>query len=354
MMLGAAFSGIRHGARRGGSSAKFFACRARNATATLIVQWSEANFDQRNEDHAPEIDMNAEAVHTPTPKRILLATDLSARCDRALDRAAQLARQWRVPLLVVHAMAQVTVEPWPTDDAPSWRQAPRQDAAIERQIRRDLDERIEELAIHVAEGDPAEVILDAAASDGSDLIVLGAASGQPGGGLLGNTAERLVRRSPASVLVVDSRPRGEYRHILVGTDFTAESRRGLSAAATLFPEAKLVLMHALDIPYQSLWLDPAHRQEFVRMELATIEAFIAATALPDQVRQRIQPLVEHGHPEIMLRNYVLEKDADLTVIGALNRNLAFHVLIGGTARRIVQAVPGDILVVRAPPPSSAG
>lgn len=84
------------------------------------------------------------------------------------------------------------------------------------------------------------------------------------------------------------------------------------------------------------------------MELATIEAFIAATDLPDPVRQRIQPLVEHGHPEIMLRNYVLEKDADLTVIGALKRNLAFHMLIGGTARRIVQAVPSDILVVRAP------
>lgn len=88
------------------------------------------------------------------------------------------------------------------------------------------------------------------------------------------------------------------------------------------------------------------------MELATIEAFIAGAALPDAVRQRIQPLVEHGHPEIMLRNYVLEKEADLTVIGALKRNLAFHVLIGGTARRIVQSVPGDILVVRAPLPAA--
>jgi nucleotide-binding universal stress UspA family protein len=231
---------------------------------------------------------------------------------------------------------------------PSWRQLPDRAALIERQIRRDLGEGISELTIHVADGDPAEVILEATARDGGDLIVLGAPRGSLGGGLLGNTAEQLVRRSPASVLVVKNRPHGDYRHILVGTDFTAESRHGLSAAAALFPEADLVLMHALDIPYQSLWLDPAHRQDFARMEMATIDAFIAGAALPGDVRRRIQPLVEHGHPEIMLRNYVLEKDADLTVIGALNRNLAFHVLIGGTARRIVQAVPGDILVVRAP------
>jgi nucleotide-binding universal stress UspA family protein len=296
-----------------------------------------------------EIDMNEQAVHTTTPNRILLATDLSARCDRALDRAAQLARQWRLPLLVVHAAPLTTVESRPaTDDAPSWRQAPERTAVIERQIRRDVGERTTELTIHVAAGDPAEVIQEATARDGTDLIVLGAASGGLGGGLLGNTAEQLVRNSHASVLVVKNRPHGAYAHILVGTDFTVESRHGLSTAATLFPKAKLVLMHALDIPYQSLWLDPAHRQDFARMELATIEAFIAGAALTDDVRKRIQPLVEHGHPEIMLRNYVLEKDADLTVIGALNRNLAFHVLIGGTARRIVQAVPGDLLVVRAP------
>ena len=297
--------------------------------------------------------MNAAAARMTLPNRILLATDLSARCDRALDRAAQLARQWQLPLLVVHA-APRTSESWPVaDDAPSWRQAPDRTAAIERQIRRDLGERIGELSIHVAEGDPAAVILAATAREGGDLVVLGAPSGSLGG-LLGNTAEQLVRKSPASLLVVKNRPHGAYRHILVGTDFTAESRHGLGTAVALFPGAELVLMHALDIPYQSLWLDPAHRQDFVRMELSTMEAFIAGAALPDDIRQRIQPLVEHGHPEIMLRNYVLEKDADLTVIGALNRNLAFHMLIGGTARRIVHAVPGDILVVRAPPLSAIG
>src|SRR5690606_5948022 len=42
--------------------------------------------------------------YAPLPSTILLATDLSARCDRALDRAAMLASQWHAELVVLHAI----------------------------------------------------------------------------------------------------------------------------------------------------------------------------------------------------------------------------------------------------------
>lgn len=293
-----------------------------------------------------ESDMSTSAMNMARPRRILLATDLGARCDRALDRAARLAGEWQVPLLVVHAMPRDPADSWPTDDAPSWRQPPPTLATIERQIRRDLGQEVDQLAIHVAEGHPADVILEVAKRESCDLVVLGGSHERAARSFLGKTAEALVRKSPASVLVVKNRPREAYRQILVGTDFTVESRHGLHVATTWFPQAGFTLMHALDIPYQSLWLDPARRQEFTRLELATIEDFLADADLPDALRQRIRPMVEHGHPETMLRNYVLEEGADLTVIGALRRGLTFHMLIGGTARRIVQAVPSDILVVR--------
>src|SRR3546814_10836206 len=47
--------------------------------------------------------MSASSPVPARPRRILMATDLSARCDRALDRAVQLSTQWQVPLQVVHA-----------------------------------------------------------------------------------------------------------------------------------------------------------------------------------------------------------------------------------------------------------
>jgi len=39
-----------------------------------------------------------------TPHSLLLATDLSARCDRALDRAAQLAGEWQAELVALNVL----------------------------------------------------------------------------------------------------------------------------------------------------------------------------------------------------------------------------------------------------------
>ena len=44
-----------------------------------------------------------------TPKTILVATDLSARSDRALDRATALAAEWNARLVVLHALPVIPV-----------------------------------------------------------------------------------------------------------------------------------------------------------------------------------------------------------------------------------------------------
>jgi len=41
---------------------------------------------------------------TRLPERIVMATELSARCDRALTRAALLARAWQSELTVAHVV----------------------------------------------------------------------------------------------------------------------------------------------------------------------------------------------------------------------------------------------------------
>lgn len=293
---------------------------------------------------------NSQWPFTP-PKRILLATDLSARSDRALDRATQLAQQWNAALVVVHALEdQIRAARSPTfEDLPSWRRPPDPAIAVEAQIRRDLREAVSDLRIVVTEGDAPDIILDVAQREQCDLIVIGAARDQGLGRVdLGRTIEHLVRRAPISVLVVKARPAGPYRHILVGTDFTEESRHSLAAAGTMFPEAGFAVMHAFDMPYRSLHGASQLSRDFSAMEHEEIRSFVADTELGDDVRTRIMTMIEHGPPEIMIRNYVVEKNADLTVIGTIGRGMLFHLLIGGHAPRIVDGTPSDILVVRAP------
>src|SRR5690606_33501332 len=130
------------------------------------------------------------------PKKILLATDLSSRSDRALDRATQLAQQWNAALVVVHALDDQKNVRWSPafEDLPSWRRPPDPALAVEAQIRRDVREAIEDLRIVVAEGDAPDVILDVAAREQTDLIVIGAARDHGLGRVfLGRTVEHLIR-----------------------------------------------------------------------------------------------------------------------------------------------------------------
>lgn len=289
--------------------------------------------------------------NTP-PKRILLATDLSGRGDRALDRATQLARQWDAELLIVHALEGEGLASPEHQGLPSWRRPATSISMVEEQIRDDVRGECPRLKVHVEEGLPIKVILDALERERCDLVVVGLgrhrAFGWPP---LGKTIDELFRRSPVSVLVVKKRPRDAYAHLLVGTDFTEEARVGLETAAQLFPAALLTVMHAFEMPYRALLLDSQLSRDFGEMERSTLQAFTDEAELSDDIRARIQPLIEHGPPELMLSAYIIEQRADLTVIGAYERSRLFHTMITGKGPRIVEAAPSDVLVVRAQRPT---
>lgn len=284
------------------------------------------------------------------PQRILLATDLSGLSDRALDRATQLAGAWGAELLVVHAVE----GPGPTfpdhDALPSWRRPPAAAAFLERQIRQDVVGLCPQFRVHVEHGPAAQVILDAVERESCDLVVLGAGRHRALGGL-GRTVDELFRRSPVSVLVAKRRVHGPYRHVLVGSDLSDEARRGLEAAAELFPHARLAVMHAYEMPYRALLSESQLSRDFGQMEKDALRAFVDAAKLPAAIRGGIEILIEHGAPETMLGTYVLEKGAELTVIGAYERSRLFHLVVRGKGPRIVEASPGDVLVVRAERPA---
>lgn len=287
------------------------------------------------------------ASRTPRPPAaILVATDLDGHSDRALDRAAQLARQWHATLHVVHALEPKAAATWwpSTEDTRSPDDA--EFKVVERQIRRDVRENVDDLVIHVEEGPPAQVILDVAAREGCELIVIGARGPTFAGIIFHTTAEQLLRRSPLSILIVKARPRGAYSKVLIGTDFTFESRRGMETALAWFASATFTLMHVLDIPHQSLLLDDGREQELARLEHDAMASFMAGAELSDDVRRRIHTHIEHGAPGSVLREHAIAHDIELVVVGALKRGLAFRLLIEGNTTRIAHTATGDVLMVR--------
>lgn len=139
-----------------------------------------------------------------TMRRILVATDGSSGGDRALDFAAALARDTGGTLTVVNVSNELSQE-----DVQAL-------AQIESGLIDDMDNEILEDAkkhveaqggpavdAHVAYGQPAAGILEAAKTHSADLIVVGRRGrGQLAGLFLGSVSQKLAGVSPCPVIIV--------------------------------------------------------------------------------------------------------------------------------------------------------
>jgi len=283
------------------------------------------------------------------PRRLLLATDLSARSDRALDRAVQLAREWQADLTAMTVVETperrdpLAIPAWPpVEDFESRRRR------AQRQLQRDAKSLGVHARIHIAHGVTAPAIEQAAAAEDADLILTGMARNESFGRfLLGSTVEQLTRRASQPVLVVRNRVHGKYRRILVASDFSEASRHALHAAARFFAGRPLILYHAHQVP--SAITDRAARRQITRgIEAGECAEFIAGSDLPAEVRGRLRIVVESDGLEIALSRYVREHDIDLAVLGTQGRTGLMNVVLGSAAARLLAWLPCDTLIVRQP------
>ncbi|TWI08204.1 universal stress protein [Aerolutibacter ruishenii] len=292
--------------------------------------------------------MDDHPADSAPPRRILLATDLTSACDRALDRAVALARHWDAALHLLHVV-EVPPPAIPLGvDADHYLQRfpDAKDEAL-RRLHRDVLPVALGAAVHIEQGTtPSAAILEVVERERCDLLVLGEPRRRLVGPLGESGLDRVVRQSPASVLVVRDRPHNPYRNLLVGTDFTDEALQALVAVAGLFPTAAITLMHAYEEAYAYLLEGTPDGRDWPLQQLARLREQVEAAALPAARQAGIRNAVASGPPEVMLRRHVLAANIDLTVIGAYPRGLLYSAAVG-RSRNIIDAIPGDVLVVRA-------
>ncbi len=271
------------------------------------------------------------------PTRILLATDLDRRTDRAMDRATSLASEWNASLVIAHAI-ESSPEGWS-----AVRPADMRAAAI-RKIREDLRPPAPtDLDLVVERGDAVDLVLETAKRLDAQLVVTGVARESSFGRTsAGSTVDALARLSPVPVLAVKTRPNRPYRNIFVATDFAEPSRDALLTALAMFPSANIVLLHAYHVIYESLMEDKcAAREAEARLADEKAREFLAATPIGDRT---IQIRSEHGSPQHALRAVAAEGGVDLVVVGTRGRGPIAQLLLGSVARSILAEVPVDVLV----------
>lgn len=274
---------------------------------------------------------------TSNGKPVLVATDLSARSDRAVDRATYLAEKWGVRLIVLHALE------------PGSRLETKPELAGQA-IRAALPDPDAEVDIIPAIGPAPAMIVDAAKSADCGLIVTGVARfNHVGDFLIGTAVDHVVRHATAPVLVVKQRPHGPYTSILVATDYSSCSRQALLTAARLFPDAALHLIHAYHVPYEA-WLPSEEvRQEVTREAQEELDAFVQDPAIPGDVRARISARLGYGEPHTVLLDTADEVGADLIALGTHGRSGFIPAVIGSMAEMLLRCGQRDTLMVREMP-----
>jgi len=278
------------------------------------------------------------------PRRILLATDLSCRCDRALDRAVQLAAAWDAKLVLVHVL-----EGEEDAELPSWRRGRSPAEVAERRVNADLRHSPVDWELVLERGNPVEAILRRAEDMDCGLIVTGVARNEAlGRSTLGEIVNQLARRAPIPLLVVKSRVHVPYARMVIATDFSEPSRHATERTLRLFPEAEATLFHAFRVPFEGFIDKAANLEQFRAAAEAECAAFLPRLRGDPGAVARMSTLIECGSPEALISGYVLDREVDLVALGTQGRTGLAGLLVGSTAKRLLACLPCDVLLVRGP------
>lgn len=285
--------------------------------------------------------------------RILCATDFSPGSRTALRVATEMAIQNDAELVIAHA--------WNLPPAVFAGEYVFHDDVVREMAgdaQRGLDELVRDAAAAGAKkvsgallnGAPWAEIESLLEKRAFDLCVVGT-HGRTGLSriLLGSVAEKVIRHSPCSVLVVradgDVKP---FMHVLVPTDFSESSRHALDLAAELVePDGTITLLHVIEVPvgYSGEILLTGFAQDLDEEAATALQAEAARVAQKTSAAVTVRSRI--GYPGVQTIA-ALEDDrgVDLVIMGSHGRTGIKRALLGSVAEKVARHAPCSVLVAR--------
>lgn len=266
---------------------------------------------------------------------ILIATDLSERSDRALQRGFRLAAELGAKVSVISVV---------DDTAPDWMVA-----EFEEKSRKLLEAAVSaigtgvETEIIVKRGDPISQLIEIVNSGDCDLVVVGKHRARGlFDGLRPTTVESVVSRSLKPVLLVVEPAHGPYGRVLAPVSFSPACYQAVEKALCLAPEATFRMYHAWFAPFEGL--TGGRVSNFARaVERETAAQAVSwAEKLPASLEKVV--LLHESVGESLSRE-MRSFSPDLLAVGANTRGVSFTGL-GSFTASIVRDPPTDILIAR--------
>lgn len=279
--------------------------------------------------------------------RLLVAADLSARSDRAVERAVLLAAETDARLTVLHVV----------DSSLPDRIADRQHDDAKILIRDHLASLPfaprYPAEINIVFGQDFETIIRVSDELDAGLIILGTHRNESARPMfLGATVERVLKYGARPVLVVKTRAQNAYRRIMIGVDFSDHSRLAAEFAVKSLPDAEFFVVHAFDIPYKAFITGRESHEQFKEwhqehMDELVQQVFGAAAKKNDGTALRYEPVMRQGSAHQVIREQIDRFKPDLLVVGTHGRTGIAHAILGSVAQDLISSQPCDVLAVKA-------
>lgn len=288
-------------------------------------------------------------------KRILCPTDLSTESDEALRYGVALARAYEAKLFLLHCSE---AESLPEKNGKKMQShmnrlfveslVPHLGLAAMNEL--NWEGILRDNVSHIG-----RAIVEEAATQQIDLIVMRSRRRPRSAVLLGSTAEAVCRNAPCPVLVTHPRERewvsmssGEIvlNRVLIAHDFSHDSQTALNYGVSLAQEyqAEVHLMHVLDA-------EGHEEPELAWSSASTGNAYTFTArklqdALPKETHLwcKFINVVRCGKVYEEILTYAKEHEIDLICMGVSGRDWTIGKLLGSNVDRVLRQAPCPVLV----------
>lgn len=287
---------------------------------------------------------------------ILVATDFSEFSERAVQRAARIAKQHNAELHVLHVVR-------PLDLYPSLTLTPDEFGHSDQELQQAEQTRVEAVAASLstqfgirvrpvtrlgrAHTEIAAYALEVAA----DLVVAGSRGESTLIDLfLGSTASRLLRVATCPVLIVKKPADEPYRKVLAAVDFSPVSAAVVSHAISLADGARVDALHVLGSEVEQR----LRKAKFVRIDIADwltrlrteAEQQLDALLAPAEQGAAVGRLVQPGFAPAVICQSIEGMGIDLVVLGRHGYGGGLQDwLLGSVSKDVAHAAACDVLLI---------
>lgn len=286
--------------------------------------------------------------------KILVASDLSDQAALAVERAFVIAHETGAEVAIAH----IVDESLPTK-AQSF-EATTSDHLIRSKIASLPHASEVRVTIDIVTGRPDVDIAERAEIEGAGLVLVGLHNRllEENLPIEGTIDEDIIRTSSAPVLLVKDKPRGPYRTVIIGVDFSAYSRLAMRTAIRIAPNADIHLVHAFHAssprPLLSKLSDSMTHGPLAAADRRRLEIFveqemaILRNAAPSEglLHNRLHSHSREGYPHDIIKHEAQRLGADLIVLGTHGRIGLQRTLLGSVSTDVINDRICDVLVVR--------